>query len=393
MVALRGLLVTLMCLCAGAARAQTIEAAQQAQLNQLRLKLANEIQLSAYNLLDEMAYGWTQSPVFQQPTDVVLAGVSVPVGLGTALQGLIENHLSAVLLKNPSTQLVLTHCPACTAVLVHSGKEGTIVSRGVDNPEALARFRDPERNTHALFVDIEAEGSWLVLRARLTKLDEQLTIVWSRTISSASDAPSMLRQPEGMKSVQQARQELTDAVQDRWPLTVPARLSVHLFKDAGSTGINPPPFVWLQAGVELALSQARLWTASFLLGYGYVPSSFDGFMAQFRLHRLVTGTSRSYTRPDLYFFLGGSVIAVWGPSALIFQRRQLTTEEIIAAAEGNSEPLQVIGAVQAGVELRVGNRLGFSVFAETLPAHLGADNLGTYLGFIHSLGTEVSVWF
>lgn len=377
----------------GAAWAEGQDPAQSAQLDALRLKLSNEIQLSAYNLLDELVYGWTQDPVFEQPTDVVLAGVSVPVGLGTALEGLVENHLQGLLIKNPTTQMVLTHCPACTAVVVHSGKSGTIVSRGVDNPEALAQLAQDRGTSYALFVDVEAEGSWLVLRARLTKLDGRLTVVWARTISSASSAPSLLREPDGIKSVQQARQELFDAVQDRWPLSVPARISVHLFNDSGNTGINPPPFVWLQSGVELALSQARLWTASFMLGYGYVPSSFDGFMAQFRLHRLVTGTSRSYTHPDLYIFFGGSVVGVWGPSSLIFRRRQLTTEELLAAAEGNSEPLQIIGALHTGVELRIGNRLGLSVFAETLPAHLGSDNIGTYLGFIHSLGTEVSVWF
>ncbi|MEQ9498564.1 MAG: hypothetical protein RIT81_16935 [Deltaproteobacteria bacterium] len=373
--------------------ADEVDDATLAKLEELRRAKANEIQLSAYNLVDELVYGWTKTPVFQQETDVVLAGVTVPVGLGTALSSLVENHINDVLIKNPSTRMTLTHCPACTAMIVHSGREGTVISRGVDNPEAFDRLRRDTTTKYALFVDIEAEGTSLVLRARITKLDTSLSIVWARTIASASDTRSMLREADDIKSVEEARQELMAAVEDRWPLVVPARISVRFFSDGGSTGVNPPPFVWIQSGVELALSQERAWTASFLLGYGWVPSSYDGFMAQVRIHRLLTGESRSYVRPDAYAFLGASLFAVQGPSALIFQRDQLTTEDILAIAQGNDQPIQIVSTVHAGLELRIGNRMGLNVFAELLPAHIGSNNLGLFLDLFHSLGTEVSVWF
>ncbi len=376
------------------AQAQDIGKAQQAQLEVLRREVAGEIQLAAFNLVDELVYGWTQTPIFGQPTDVVLAGVSVPVGLGTALQALLENHIHAVLLKNPSTKMVLTHCPACTAMLVHSGPQGTIISRGVDNPAAFARVQKDTATRHALFIDVEAEGSWLVLRARLTKLDRSLPIVWARTISSAGSAPSLLRQSDDIKSAKAAREELMDAVHDRWPLTIPAKISVRLFEDTSGNAVAPPPFIWLQSGVELALGQARAWTASILFGYGYVPSSFDGVMAQVRIHRLVTGTSRSFTRPDIYLFGGASIIGVRGASALIFRRGEVTTEDILALAQGNNAPLQAFSSLHAGVEARIGNRLGISLVSELLPAHLSSDNnLGLYFGLFHSIGTEVSVWF
>lgn len=375
------------------AAAQTVEQAQDQQLRLLRRQVADQIQLSAYDLLDELVYGWTQDPVFDEPTEVVLAGVSVPVGLGTTLQGLIENHLSGVLLKNPASNLVLTHCPACTSVLVHSGPEGTIIGRGVDNPEALERITRGNATRYALFVDLEAEGTWLVLRARLTKLDPSLPIVWARTLSSKAGAPAMLREPDGIKSAEEARKELEDAMNDRWPIMFPARLAVRLYSDGTQGAVNPPPFLWLQAGVELALSQARAWTANVLLGYGYVPSSFDGFMAQVRFHRLLTGTSRSFTRPNLYGFVGTSIMMMWGPNAQIFRRERITTEEVIAAYEMDNEPLQVIAGIHVGLELRIGNRLGISIFGESLPAHIDGGNLDTYVGVFHSLGSEVSVWF
>lgn len=375
------------------ASAQTVEQAQAAQLRKLRQQVANEIQLSAYDLIDEMVYGWKQDPVFERPTDVVLAGVTVPVGLGTALSTLVENHLIGVLLKNPSTNLRLTHCPVCTAVVVRSGKEGTIIGRGLDDPAALARLTQDASTRYALFVDVEAEGTYLVLRARLTKLDPSLPVVWARALSSKASAPALLREPDDIKSAEQARQELEDAVNDRWPLMFPARIGVRLYGNGQPGSVNPPPFVWLQAGAELALSQARAWTASVVLGYGYVPSSFDGFLAQVRFHRLVTGTSRSFTRPDLYAFVGTSIMMMWGPNAQIFRRDRVTTEDVIAAYEMDNEPLQVIAGIHVGLELRIGNRLGVSFFGETLPAHIGADNLDTYLGVFHSLGSEVSVWF
>lgn len=376
------------------AAAQDLGKAQQAQLESLRRQIAGEIQLAAFNLVDELIYGWTKTPIFQQPTDIVLAGVTVPVGLGTALQGLLENHIHAVLLKNPSTSMVLTHCPACNAMLVHSGPQGTVISRGIDNPAAFARVQKESSTRHALFIDIEAEGSWLVLRARLTKLDANLPIVWARTISSAGNAPSLLRLPDDIKSAAAAREELLDALHDRWPLTVPAKVSVRLFQDNSGNAVSPPPFIWLQSGVELALGQARAWTASILFGYGYVPSSFDGVMAQVRIHRLLTGTSRSFTRPDLYVFGGASIYGVRGASALVFQRGEVTTEQIIALAQGNSTPLQAFSSLHTGVEARIGNRLGISLVAELLPAHLSSDNnLGLYFGLFHSIGTEISVWF
>ncbi len=66
-----------------AAMAQnTITEAQRAKLELLRKRVGGEIQLAAYDLIDEIAYGWVQKPVFPKPTPVVLAGVSVPVGLG-----------------------------------------------------------------------------------------------------------------------------------------------------------------------------------------------------------------------------------------------------------------------------------------------------------------------
>ena len=52
-----------------------------------------------------------------------------------------------------------------------------MVTRGYDDPEALAQAGVSSGAKHALFLDFEAEGASLVLRARITTLDQSLRIV------------------------------------------------------------------------------------------------------------------------------------------------------------------------------------------------------------------------
>src|SRR5204863_7824752 len=204
-------------------------------------------QLSAYDLVDELVYGWTKQPIFEAPTPVVLASVTVPVGLGTGLQALLENHIAEVLLANPSTNMTLVHCPTCSAVVVHSGPEGTVVSRGIDDPDALVELGGAT-GQKALFIDVEAEGAWLVLRAHITELTPDLPIVWSYTLSTSAGTPPLLRQPQNLKSAADARQEYVDALHDRGPITVPLRFVIRTYAQPDNPeAIAPPPYLWLQS--------------------------------------------------------------------------------------------------------------------------------------------------
>ena len=91
-----------------------LEEAQLAQLDRVRAEVADQVQLSAYDLVDELVFGIASEPVFSAKTPIVLAGVTVPVGLGTGLQAMVENHIADVLSKfnvtpsrTPVTLLVL----------------------------------------------------------------------------------------------------------------------------------------------------------------------------------------------------------------------------------------------------------------------------------------------
>jgi hypothetical protein len=322
--------------------------------------------------------------------------VTVPVGLGTGLQALIENHLASVLSHNPTSHVQLVHCPTCTAVLVHSGPEGTIVSRGIDNPAVLAELGGGT-GQHALFVDIEAEGSWLVLRARLTKLTPELPIVWSHTLATSTSTPALLREPTLLKSAAEARQEYLNVLRSRGPLIFPLRFAVRTYKQPSSEqGIGPPPFVWLQSGAELGATSTRAWTASLMVGYSFVPQAYQGILGQARISRLVTGRARSLTRPDLYVFAGAAVMTVWGDATGSFQKRTPNLDQLMTDAD-RDPPRHSFGTLQAGLDLRLGNRIGMSTFLETIPDLADSENMGDYVriggvGF-QSMGTEVTFWF
>jgi hypothetical protein len=389
------LTLALATLASSALAATPLEEVQLAELDRLRAKIADEVHLAAYDLIDELIVQWTQEPVFDKETPVVLASVSVPVGLGTGMAALVENHIGAVLGDNPSTNMQLVHCPACTAVVVHSGPEGTVVSRGYDNPKALAELGNAT-GKHALFVDIEAEGAWLVLRARITRLTADLPIVWSHTLASSASTPTLLRESTHLKSAADARQEYIDALHDRGPILVPIRLTIRSYaRPFGGVGTPPPPFPWLQSGVELGTTNARAWTSSLLVGYSFIPQAYQGIMGQARVSRLITGRARSLTHPDLYLFVGAAAISVWGPATAPFQQERITADEILAAADEEG-PRNSFGGLHIGLDLRVGNRIGFSAFLEGLPSLARSPNLGTYrlVGIpFQSLGTEVTLCF
>jgi len=377
-----------------------IAEAQRAQMEKLRAEVAGQIQLQAYDLLDELVYGWTQQPVFELETPVVLADVTVPVGFGSGLAALIENHFAELVVKNPRTRLTLAHCPQCTAVVVHSGAKGTIVARGVDQPEALAAAGALSGARHAIFLDFEAEGSALVLRARITSLEPALPIVHARTLSTSTSSPALLRSGDQLKSAAEARKEYLDALQGRGVFTVPMRLAVRSYAPPSNGGaVAAMPFIWLQVGTELALTQARAWTGTFSAGVTWMPQLHTGFMAQARISRLLTGSVASLTQPDLYAFVGGSVISIHGQGARVFQNQVLNMEDLLANIPQLAvEPHATFAAFPIGLELRIGNRIGASVFLESAPALNDAPSVGTYLNLLdilrfHTMGAEVTFCF
>ncbi len=392
MAAVRALLaVFLLALpCAARADRPSLPESQRAQLEELRTEVGGQLQLQAYDLLDELVYGWSQTPVFGTETPVVLAGVSVPVGNGSGLEALLENHFFSLVLRAPQGRVRLAHCPQCSARVVHSGAKGTILSRGVDTPEALSAAAAGAQARHALFLDFEIEGSALVLRARITALEPALPLVYARTLSLSTSTPALLRSGEQLKSAAQAHQEYVDTLAGRGLFVVPFRLGIRTYANGSAPTARTPPLIWLMAGFETGLTQAKAWTGSVSLGFSWLPQSHTAWMGQARVSRLLTGSAVSLTAPDLYLFIGGSVAFIQGISATHFTDQPQQAEE----PENRRASL---GSYQVGLEVRVRNRLGLSAYLEASPALNDLPTVGSYIDLgvakFQSFGVEVTFCF
>ncbi len=377
--------------------AEAPDAPRQAEIDGLRAEMASEIQLQATNLLDELVFQWTKAPPFGAETPVVMADLTVPVGLGTGLEALLETHLAQLLLKNPSSRARLTHCPECSAWVVRSGSKGTIVSRGHEAPEVLSQAATASGTRHALFLDFEAEGTALVLRARLVKLEADLPVVYANTISSETTGPALLRSPDRLTSAEDARKEYVEALEGRGVVAIPLRIAVRSYQKASGANVNAPPFPWVMGGVEVAMTQTRAWTASFSVGYTWFPEMHDGWMAEARIARVISGRGRSLTLPDLSFFVGASLTSIQGSDANLFTGPGTDTAAVTAAALGSNKQRANFGAVNVGLELRVKNRIGFSAYLETAPMLYDAPNLGSYADILflkfQGVGMEVVFCF
>lgn len=391
-----------LCLSSAGASAQdsvqqaTPAQAREAQLERLRAELGNQIQLRAFDLLDELVFGWMESPHFASPTLVVLADVTVPVGFGSGLEALVENHVSRLLINNPGTNVQLAHCPSCQALVVHSDKVGTIISRGVDQPKALAKLRSGSSGQHAMFLDFEAEGTELVLRARITRMVDGLPIVFARTLSTKTSSAALLRSPERLTSAADARAEYLQLIEQRGPLTIPVRLSLSTFAapDNGQAVAIPTPLPWIQVGAEMSISSARAWVGQLVVGGMFVPTVHTGVMLQARGARLLTGSETSLTHPDLYGFLGLALVALQGPTALVLADETPTVANLPLGLVG---PVAAYPAFQTGLEVRINNRISAAFFVETTPTLNNAPAIGRWLDFgflqIHSLGGEATFSF
>lgn len=367
------------------------------RMEKLRKVHANQIHLMATDLLDELVLAYKSAPPFAKPTQIVLADVNGPLGYGSGFEAILENHLAELLIEHPQTGLRLVHCPACHATTTHSDAKATVISKGIDQPDALRALGVKTGSLHAMFIDVEAEGANLVLRARIVALEEGLPVVHARTISSNFLSPALLRSGNFLVSAEKARASYLEAVSKQGPLQFPVRFSISSFASSrDSVFLAPPPIVWLSAGGEFAINHSRDWLGAILVGGTWVPSLYNGYMLQGRLMRLLTGAAASYTHPNLYLTVGASLIGLQGPVTLTLQDEQPNLT-VIQQLLNNTTPLFFYPSLQVGLDLRIGQRIGIALLGETTPTLANAPAIGTHLDFlflqIHAVSAEVSLCF
>lgn len=385
--------------CSTPLRAETdlAEELQRARVEKLRRVHANQVHLMASDLIDELVLAYQSAPPFTHPTLVIMADVNGPLGFGSGFESILENHFSELLIEHPKTGLRLVHCPSCQSLTTHSDAKATIIAKGVDQPAMLKKLGVETGALHALYLDVEAEGQSLVLRARIVALEPGLPVVHAKTISSDFLSPALLRSGEYLVTAAQARQDYLSALSKQGPLQIPVRLSVTNFAsvDDGSS-ILVPPIVWIGAGGEFSLNHTRDWMGSILAGGTWIPSLYNGYFLQGRVSRLLTGSAASLTHPNLYLSFGASLIGLQGPVTLTLQPNQPNLS-VVQQLLNSSTPLFFYPSFQVGLDLRVGNRMGIALMGETTPTLGDVTSIGRYIDFgllqVHALSAEVSICF
>lgn len=396
---LAGLFLSLTILSGSQASAQAVEETvrenDMVRVNNARSEIANQIHLQAYDLIDQMVYEWGSNPIFEKPTSVVVAAVNAPLGLGSGLMALLENHLYAVVLANLRTNIRLVQCGACTEILVHSGKEGTVLSRGIDQPSVL-RDHLPSLPDFALYLDLEAEGASLVLRVRITKVEGARPIVWAKAYTPTIGSSALLRSPSPLISAEDARNEYLAVLRGQGPIAIPLKVTLHTFASGENNTINPP-LLMIQSGIEVTPTFARAWAASFTGGIMYLPDTYIGLHGQARIYRLISGNYRSLTGPDVYLFVGADITTVSGESIASLTPGETSLTDLFTAANPALKPRATFGGFQLGLEVRVNNKIGLTVGLKSIPSLRDSAALGDFLrtAFIdfQSLSTEVAFWY
>ncbi len=333
-----------------------------------RAEMANEIQFYAQDLLDELVYQWAKNPPLPETSRVVVMGINVPVGMNAQLAIMLEDHFFELLLKNRKTGLQPVHCVPCAAVVTKTTDRGTIIGRG-SQVLPLSQLMPQQNADLALYLDIEAEGSKLVLRARLVQLTKDLPIVAVKGLTTSTASAPLLRDSANLKSAEEVKQDYLDVLSRRFALTFPIRIATSIFIGADTNDpeiVAIPPLIWLKLGAETSTTRSDLWTGGLHLGISSLPKSHDAWSFSGRLSRLLTNELRSLSRPDLYFFLEGGYIEMVGPSAIIFKsNRQVTPSEIIAKnKKEKTDPKASDTFARFGIESRIKEFYRFGLFAE-----------------------------
>jgi len=378
------------------------DAVEAAQAEALRARVASHVHLRAMNLLDELVLGMKTAPPVQETTAVAIGDVTGPFGWGTGFEALLENHLIDLLTRHPTTRLRPVLCAACRAVTVHATAGATVVARGVDLPDVLSRLGGTGA-THALFVDVEAEGGDVVMRAQLVTLTPGLPIVWARTLTSSTAADALLRSDEHLVTAEEARAEYLAALRERGRLTPIARVALLQFAPQEQeffddfTGLPLPPALpvaplyWVMGGAELAFTNNREWLGSLVVGASYVPVLYTSALVQARLARLVSGKVASLVWPNVYVVGGLSLVGLMGTEAT-----KLRDPNGIFSTP-TEDTMHAWPSVHIGVDVRLGQRLGAALTLEQTPTLYNRASIGAWGPAwplqAQAVGAEVSLWF
>jgi hypothetical protein len=333
-----------------------------------------DVRLMAADLTDELVYAWQASRPTPARAQVVLAEVVAPVGLDERFNVMVENRLFELLRQNPQIELDLVHCAICTRLVAKSNPQGTLLARGIDQPEVLADLVRQYPGRLALSLAFEAEGRELVLRAELFELAGAQRIVWAKTFSTSLAARRTLQEATPLVSLEAARAEQQKLIARQDPLEASTRVVVRTYNTADDAPIAAAPLPFAEFSFEATPLPARRLRAGFTIGATSIKDSLEAFTVGGHLARLLLREAPSLVSPDLYLFMGMHYIRMRGPGALPFGEKQPDLDTVRGISH---EPRASLVAYRLGLETHVKFRLGALAFLEYSPQLKNSESINT----------------
>lgn len=317
------------------------------------------------DLVDDLVYSWSKDMPFKDPRPVALVEVAAPIGLDERFSIFTENRLYELLRANPQIPIRLTHCGLCTQMVAKSTKNGTRISRGIDQPEVLSGILATSPDRLALSLAFEVEGRELVLRAQIFELSGAQAIVWAKTYATSMSARRILRETTPLISLEEARKNQHDLMIGRDPIEVVTRFTVRSFelKDT-SVGSITAPLVFFEQSFEGVLLPHRSRRAAVTVGFTSIKDQVQGFSVGGHLAQLLMRDEPSLADPDVYLFGGFNYVRLRGPGALPYGKDEMDIDNLLRERQ---EPKATMLLYRLGVETHIKYRYGAMAFLEYAP--------------------------
>ncbi len=317
------------------------------------------------DLIDDLVWSWSKDPPFKDPRPVTLVEVEAPVGLDERFSIFTENRLYELLRANPNIPIRLTHCGLCTQMVAKSTRDGTRISRGIDQPEVLSGLLATSPDRLALSLGFEVEGRELVLRAQIFELAGAQPIVWARTYATSMGARRILRETTPLISLEEARKNQHELIVGRDPIEVVTRFTVRSFElNDASLGSTTAPLVFFEQSFEGVLLPHRTKRAAVTAGFTSIKDQIQGFSVGGHLAQLLLRDEPSLADPDVYLFGGFNYVRLRGPGALPYGADEMDIDNLLRVRK---EPKATMLLYRLGLETHIKYRYGAMAFLEYAP--------------------------
>lgn len=354
-----------------------------------RLTAANQIQLYAIDMIDDLIYEWMTKPPFNESTNLSLVSLDVPMGLNVRMRGILENHFYSLMAEHAEIGIKISHCRSCTQLTAYNSGKQTSYGQGYDVLPSQQLVIP--KNSKLLFLDFSVDDHYMILRAKVVNNSPEREVLYARTIVKSSSEAPLLRDNKDIVSKEEAREQYLKMLKKDYIYSIPLSLDVYSFEAADDAAVGIIPLVWWDISVEGGASMDRTWLYSSGVAVAYLPDTYSAFRFSGRLlYRLDSGYF-SMARPRSYLFSDLAFSRITGPGvATLVDDSKLTPGNIIANQENDTNDLETIMiGIKLGVQLRVNRLYRFSAYIQALPSEAGNDNLTS--SFIKSFGAEIGV--